>query len=204
MWTTVVLLSLCTLDSVASSPPPNAHLNFYKEVRTPWYIKEAPNCVTKPKLCPIDPSYTWDYYFDYLLGKGVSSFLLGSYSIWQSKIGRYSPFYTPWDKAGFAALKQQVEAKGGRILANLGAFFENSFDKAAFQGSAHRSSVLLRVSDVWQILSSLELGSPAEAIPFSACVFPVILIVFPQNSAFIRFLVINELPKLLTKLRNTL
>ncbi|KAF4688556.1 hypothetical protein FOZ60_002613 [Perkinsus olseni] len=35
MWTTVLLLSLCTLDSVASLPPsnaPNSHLKFYKEI----------------------------------------------------------------------------------------------------------------------------------------------------------------------------
>ncbi|KAF4654991.1 hypothetical protein FOZ61_007846 [Perkinsus olseni] len=43
MWTTVLLLSLCTLDSVASLPPPNApngHLNFYKEVGTPWFATD--------------------------------------------------------------------------------------------------------------------------------------------------------------------
>ncbi|KAF4718759.1 hypothetical protein FOZ62_025080, partial [Perkinsus olseni] len=134
MWTTVQLLTLCTLGvSLPPSSAPSSHLEFYKEIGSPWYIKEAPNCLTSSKLCPTDPSYTWDYYFDYLLGKGVSSFLLGGYSVEQSKIKTDSP---PWDKAGFAALKQQVEAKDGRILANLGVFFEKSFDKAAFHESA--------------------------------------------------------------------
>ncbi|KAF4675529.1 hypothetical protein FOZ60_000983, partial [Perkinsus olseni] len=96
---------LCTLGlSLPPSSAPSSHLEFYKEIGSPWYIKEAPNCLTSSKLCPTDPSYTWDYYFDYLLGKGVSSFLLGGYSVEQSKIKTDSP---PWDKAGFAALKQQ-------------------------------------------------------------------------------------------------
>ncbi|KAF4688558.1 hypothetical protein FOZ60_002615 [Perkinsus olseni] len=134
MWTVVQLLCLCTLGvSLPPSNAPSSHLKFYKDIGNPWYIKDAPYCAKTSTLCPTDPSYTWDYYFDYLLGKGVSSFLLGGYSVMQGKIKTDSP---PWDKAAFAALKQQVGAKGGRILANLGVFFEKSFDKAAFHESA--------------------------------------------------------------------
>ncbi|KAF4738177.1 hypothetical protein FOZ62_017290, partial [Perkinsus olseni] len=105
MWTVVQLLCLCTLGvSLPPSNAPSSHLKFYKDIGNPWYIKDAPYCAKTSTLCPTDPSYTWDYYFDYLLGKGVSSFLLGGYSVEQSKIKTDSP---PWDKARFAALKQQ-------------------------------------------------------------------------------------------------
>ncbi|KAF4722921.1 hypothetical protein FOZ63_032311, partial [Perkinsus olseni] len=104
-------------------------LELYKEISYPWDRLEEPRSIKGGEACPVT-QYTWDFYFKYLIENGVRSFLLGGYAMVQSMI--LPRYYPPWDKAGFKALKEQVEAKGGKILADLGMYEDRTFDKRAF------------------------------------------------------------------------
>ncbi|KAF4684876.1 hypothetical protein FOZ60_007184 [Perkinsus olseni] len=137
MSTSVHFFSLCTLGlvlSLSGRAIADGHVEFYKEVQFPWAIKEVPECGNST-LCPEKANYTWDYYFDYLLNKGVRSFLLGGYVVSRSKIVQEVPFYPQWDKGRFAALSKRVRAMGGKVLAELGSYKDKAFDKATFHES---------------------------------------------------------------------
>ncbi|KAF4720518.1 hypothetical protein FOZ62_023958, partial [Perkinsus olseni] len=135
-----LLLLLCFPDSATlqgpsefTSPQGN-NLELYKAINFPWNVKEVPICFNST-LCPSEASYTWDHYFDYLVHVGVKSFVLGGYGIWRGKITVFPEFYLPWNKIGFEALRRQVDAGGGKILADL-RLNSNYFNKTAFLKSA--------------------------------------------------------------------
>ncbi|KAF4667007.1 hypothetical protein FOZ61_008976 [Perkinsus olseni] len=131
MLTASVIVSL--LGLVISQGPPSSSashgLELYKEINYPWDRLEGPRSIKGGEACPVT-QYTWDFYFKYLIENGVRSFLLGGYAMVQSMI--LPRYYPPWDKAGLKALKEQVEAKGGKILADLGMYKDRTFDKRAF------------------------------------------------------------------------
>ncbi|KAF4688561.1 hypothetical protein FOZ60_002618 [Perkinsus olseni] len=131
MLTASFIVSL--LGLVISQGPPSSSashgLELYKEISYPWDRLEEPRSIKGGEACPVT-QYTWDFYFKYLIENGVRSFLLGGYAMVQSMI--LPRYYPPWDKAGFKALKEQVEAKGGKILADLGMYEDRTFDKRAF------------------------------------------------------------------------
>ncbi|KAF4686363.1 hypothetical protein FOZ60_005373, partial [Perkinsus olseni] len=116
-------LCLCTVASAAflrPTPSPSSHLEFYKDLTYPWAVKEAPICFNQT-LCPQNPNYTWDDYFEYLLDKGVKNFVFGGLMMVRSDI-RFILEYNStsrWNQTGFMALRKRVRARGGRILGDM-------------------------------------------------------------------------------------
>ncbi|EER02792.1 hypothetical protein Pmar_PMAR022218 [Perkinsus marinus ATCC 50983] len=135
MWASARLLCLYVLSATADVDPYTGHpLQFYKEVLYPWNIKEEPDGCNEsiPYV-----NYTWDYYFDYLVSSGATNLQLGGYSLnAKSEIKLDPPFYDPWNKTGFKALRKRVDAAGGVIMAELGIYLNKTFDKASFMESA--------------------------------------------------------------------
>ncbi|KAF4648287.1 hypothetical protein FOZ61_002902 [Perkinsus olseni] len=116
-------LCLCTVVSAAflrPTPSPSSHLEFYEDVFHPWAVKEAPICFNET-LCPKNPNYTWDGYFDYLLDKGVKNFVLGGLALMRSDIRflAVSNATSRWNQTGFMALREKVRARGGRLLGDI-------------------------------------------------------------------------------------
>ncbi|KAF4741481.1 hypothetical protein FOZ62_031459 [Perkinsus olseni] len=138
MW--LIPLCLCALTSASSigslrpNTPSDSRLEFYKLVAYPWNIREVSSCFN-PALCPPEANYTWDYYFDQLFDLDVKRFVMGGYSVTNSRIKVDPPFYHPWNKSGFSALKSRVESEGGKILAALEVYADNNFNKTAFAES---------------------------------------------------------------------
>ncbi|KAF4737198.1 hypothetical protein FOZ63_004829, partial [Perkinsus olseni] len=141
MWTTLKIVSLSLLgliiSSVRSSSSLVHDLEFYKAIDAPWYRLEEPKSIGGSESGPV-VKFTWDFYFNYLTDMGVRNFLLGGYTVKQSKVDRVFQFYPPWDKAGFKALKERIKAKGGNILADLGIYTDRTFDKTAFLESVRK------------------------------------------------------------------
>ncbi|EER14015.1 hypothetical protein Pmar_PMAR005460 [Perkinsus marinus ATCC 50983] len=79
-----------------------------------------------------DTHYDWENYFDQLMDAGVKNFVLGGNYIVDSEIRRGPPFFPPWSETGFAALRKRVDAKGGKIYADLDLYEDVVFDKALF------------------------------------------------------------------------
>ncbi|KAF4706721.1 hypothetical protein FOZ62_004647, partial [Perkinsus olseni] len=85
---------------------------------------------------PDEANYTWDYYFGYLIDIGVRTFALGGYAIRARRNSLDFGYHASGNKTGFEVLRKQVDKVGGRILADLRGYGEESFDKAAFLESA--------------------------------------------------------------------
>ncbi|EER18630.1 hypothetical protein Pmar_PMAR013526 [Perkinsus marinus ATCC 50983] len=135
MWASARLLCLYVLSATADVDPYTGHpLQFYKEVLYPWNIKERPRSFNESMPYY---KYTWDDYFDYLVSSGATSLQLGGYLLnAKSEIELDPPFYDPWNKTGFKALRKRVDAAGGVIMAELGIYLNKTFDKASFMESA--------------------------------------------------------------------
>ncbi|KAF4672204.1 hypothetical protein FOL47_000787 [Perkinsus chesapeaki] len=112
-----------------------SHLEVYKGVDSPWVIKEAPFC-TNSTLCPENPDYTWESYFNRILDIGGRSFMLGGYALNDSRIIQDFPFDPPWKEKAFSSLSQKVKGKRGSILAWLEISDTELFDETIFMGSA--------------------------------------------------------------------
>ncbi|EER04064.1 hypothetical protein Pmar_PMAR026109, partial [Perkinsus marinus ATCC 50983] len=135
MWASTKLLCLYAL-SVADdvNPYTGRPLQFYKKIEFPWNIKEEPDSWSRsiPRA-----NYTWDHYFDYLISSGATNLQLGGYSLnVKSEIELDPPFYDPWNKTSFKALRERVDAAGRVIMAELGIYLNKTFDKASFMESA--------------------------------------------------------------------
>ncbi|EER03141.1 hypothetical protein Pmar_PMAR018396 [Perkinsus marinus ATCC 50983] len=137
MWVSSKLLCLYAFSATANADTYMGQpLKFYKGMRFPWNIKEAPESYdhTIPTV-----NYTWDWYFEYLVKSGADSFQLGGYAIEESKVVLEPDFYDPWNITGFMSLRKQVDAAGGEILADTRFYLDygnNTFDKATFLKSA--------------------------------------------------------------------
>ncbi|KAF4680832.1 hypothetical protein FOZ60_012883 [Perkinsus olseni] len=134
MRTTAQVLSFYILgcSAVEAITSNRNHLQFYKEIRYPWYNKEWPSC-SKRTLCPSSSNYTWNYTFGQLLGSRVKNFVFGGYAIGQNaEIERDWPRDRDWPEDEFKDLKAHVESLGGKILLNLGRYIADTFNKTAF------------------------------------------------------------------------
>ncbi|KAF4739554.1 hypothetical protein FOZ63_002078, partial [Perkinsus olseni] len=118
--------STSTTWTPSSSSPP---LEFYKGVTHPWDSSEGPK---------ID-IFNWESYFNEVLRGGASNLLLTGYMVDGNKIVPSIFQRKAWDDSGFTALREQVAARGGKIMLHLGLYFyDNDFDKGTFQSSARK------------------------------------------------------------------
>ncbi|KAF4722251.1 hypothetical protein FOZ62_028974 [Perkinsus olseni] len=123
------ILGCSAVDAITSN---RNHLQFYKEIRYPWYNKEWPTCSNRT-LCPSSSNYTWNYTFGQLLGLKVKNFVFGGYAIGRNaEIERDWPRDRDWPEDEFKDLKAHVESLGGKILLNLGRYIADTFNKTAF------------------------------------------------------------------------
>ncbi|KAF4684204.1 hypothetical protein FOZ60_008120 [Perkinsus olseni] len=127
------ILGCSVMEVIASSANP---VHFYKEVKFPWDVKEDPTC-SNSTLCPT-LNYTWQFYFDKLLGMGVKNFVFGGYAIKQNSTIRldWEPFGHPWDEKEFEYVKRRSEEKGGKILADFGLYRPATLHRTTFLSSA--------------------------------------------------------------------
>ncbi|KAF4672205.1 hypothetical protein FOL47_000788 [Perkinsus chesapeaki] len=124
----LLMLTTAYILSVGGLATAN-HLHFYKDVYSPWVMKESPSCSNK-KLCPDNPGYTWGSYFDRVLDLGGQSFVFGGYALDESRILQL--FSTSWNETDFLRLSEKVKAKGGSILARLEIFDTRDFNEPIF------------------------------------------------------------------------
>ncbi|KAF4677927.1 hypothetical protein FOL47_008031 [Perkinsus chesapeaki] len=122
MWLSLYVLNAIAVASVSS-------LEFYKGVRYPWATKEVPQCSTD--ACPSEANYTWDFYFDKILGLGAKSFVFDGYALNGSEIVKYPPFYPSWDEKTFDSLHQRTSGRSGHIMVRLARFYDTHVDEAA-------------------------------------------------------------------------
>ncbi|KAF4751696.1 hypothetical protein FOZ62_030122 [Perkinsus olseni] len=142
MGATMQLLFLCTLVSMVSpwswfhkKARRNRPLQVYKGVQYPW-VHHGPHVVARNLAdgpqCPNEEIYASADYFNRLVDIGVKNYWLGGHRVRGSRIEPRLRSSEPWDKSSFMALKERVEAAGGKILADLGEYPPEIFDKAAF------------------------------------------------------------------------
>ncbi|KAF4719485.1 hypothetical protein FOZ63_018723, partial [Perkinsus olseni] len=137
MWNTMQLLFYILGCSVMEATAVYANpVHFYKKVKFPWDVKEDPTCLNST-LCPT-LNYTWQFYFDQLLGMGVKNFVFGGYAIKQNSTIRldWEPIARPWNEKEFQYVKRRSEEKGGKILADFGFYRPAALNRTTFLSSA--------------------------------------------------------------------
>ncbi|KAF4672200.1 hypothetical protein FOL47_000783 [Perkinsus chesapeaki] len=122
MLTTAYVLSVSALAAAS-------RLEFYKGIYNPWNIKESPFCSNKT-LCPEEPDFTWDSYFDRLLSMGGQRFILGGYHLSDSSI--VPRFEAPWNETAFLDFSNKVKSESGSILASLEIADNRHFNEKIF------------------------------------------------------------------------